>query len=433
MIDYQCMFLYLLMRPAYPCQTAPYLIFFLVLPYGISSGFVSVTLPFLLVQHGFSVAATASITALGLSANLWRFAWAPLTDLTLSLHKWYLIGTALCAATLLLLCGILLQLSSAFILTVIVFLSQIAATLVVSPVGGFMAGTVHPEKKGLAAGWYQAGNVGGMGFGGGAGIWLSTHYSYQLAIIVLCLIMALCTLTLYVVAPVLADSSKKLTGRFKFLFTDLKSLMRSPSVIFSFLVIITPVGIGAAAYIWSSIGGDWHADADLVALVNGVLSAIITVLGCVFGGWVADKAGRWWSFFGAGSLMALIGAFMAFAGFNPFTYTVGILCYAFAFGCASAAFSAVALHAIGPDLGSTKYALISSFSNIAPVYMTALDGWVYGRSGIKVMLLTESLLGGIFVIISLLVLAWLNKKERFRHISTARMVSPRSASGHDLL
>jgi hypothetical protein len=44
-----------------------------------------------------------------------------------------------------------------------------------------------------------------------------------------------------------------------------------------------------------------------------------------------------------------------------------------------------------------------------------LDGWVYGSSGIKAMLLSESLLGGTFVIISLLVLAWLNKKERYGH------------------
>ena len=78
----------------------PITIFFLTLPYGISSGFVSVTLPFILVQHGFSVAAAAAITAVGLSSNLWRFAWAPLTDLTLSLHKWYIIGIAMCAISL---------------------------------------------------------------------------------------------------------------------------------------------------------------------------------------------------------------------------------------------------------------------------------------------------------------------------------------------
>ncbi len=79
------------MRLNYPHHTAPFLILLLVLPYGISAGFVSVTLPFLLVQHGFTVATVASITALGLSANLWRFAWAPLTGLTLSLYTWDMI------------------------------------------------------------------------------------------------------------------------------------------------------------------------------------------------------------------------------------------------------------------------------------------------------------------------------------------------------
>ena len=45
--------------------------FFLVLPYGISNGFVSIMLPFVLVREGFSVA--AAVVALGFSANLWRF------------------------------------------------------------------------------------------------------------------------------------------------------------------------------------------------------------------------------------------------------------------------------------------------------------------------------------------------------------------------
>ncbi|NCD68256.1 MFS transporter [Mucilaginibacter agri] len=399
------------MRPNDLTQTAPVAIFFLVLPYGISSGFVAVTLPFLLVQHGFSVAATASITALGLSANLWRFLWAPLTDLTLSLHKWYLIGTVLCALTLLLICGIPLKVASSFWLTVIVFISQIAATLVVSPVGGFMASTVRSDRKGLAGGWYQAGNVGGMGFGGGAGIWLSTHYSYQIAIVLLALIMLICMPTLYVVVPVVAAQSQKLSSRFWSMLADLKTLSRSTISLYSIVVITTPVGIGAAAYIWSSVGGDWHAGPDLVAFVNGLLGASVTVLGCIFGGWVADRCGRWWSFFGAGSVMALVSSIMALSVFTPFTYTAGILFYAFSFGWASAAFSAVALLAIGSDLGSTKYALVSSISNLAPVYMTALDGLTYDRSGIRAMLLTESILGGIFVVISLLVLAWINSRK----------------------
>ena len=86
--------------------TKPFYIFFLVLPYGISIGFITVTLPFVLTNKGFSVAEVAGIVSLGLSANIWRFFWGPLADLTLSLKKWYWIGVTACVSTLLLLCFI---------------------------------------------------------------------------------------------------------------------------------------------------------------------------------------------------------------------------------------------------------------------------------------------------------------------------------------
>jgi hypothetical protein len=51
-------------------STAPFVFFFLVLPYGMSSGFVSIALPFILTRAGLSVATAASIVATGVSANL---------------------------------------------------------------------------------------------------------------------------------------------------------------------------------------------------------------------------------------------------------------------------------------------------------------------------------------------------------------------------
>src|SRR6267154_5124922 len=84
-------------------STHPFVFFFLVLPYGISSGFVSIALPFILTRVGFSVALAASIVAIGLSANLWRFLWGPVADLTLTARRWYLLGLGIAAGTLLLL------------------------------------------------------------------------------------------------------------------------------------------------------------------------------------------------------------------------------------------------------------------------------------------------------------------------------------------
>src|SRR5437667_122464 len=84
-------------------STHPFVFFFLVLPYGISSGFVSITLPFILTRVGFSVALAASFVAIGVSANLWRFLWGPVADLTLTARRWYLLGLGTSAATLVIL------------------------------------------------------------------------------------------------------------------------------------------------------------------------------------------------------------------------------------------------------------------------------------------------------------------------------------------
>lgn len=385
--------------------TEPSTLLFLVLPYGISVGFASVTLPFLLIHHGFSVAAAASITALGISANILRFVWAPLTDLTLSLHKWYLIGISFCAATLLLLCLIPLNNNSTGFLTAIVFLSQFASTFVVTPVGGFMAKTVAEEKKGRAGGWYQAGNLGGMGIGGGAGIWLSSHFSYQTAGVILSIAMLACAAALYFVPQVYAEKESTLKDGFKILALDVKDLFRSPITLFTTAMIITPIGIGAASSVWSSVATDWHATADTVALVTGVLSGVVSAIGCVFGGWIADKLGKWWAFFGSGTLMAIVTLVMSFSNFTSSNYVSGVLLYAFMLGFAYAAFSAIVLHAIGKSMASTRYALLSSISNIAPVYMTVFDGWLHDKYNITTMLQGETFLGLGFVIISLFILS----------------------------
>jgi len=97
--------------------------------------------------------------------------------------------------------------------------------------------------------------------------------------------------------------------------------------------------------------------------------------------------------------MALISFIMYLAPNSPIVFNISVLVYAVSIGVAYAAFSAVVLHAIGKGMAATKYALLSSFGNISPVYMTALNGWVYDGYGIKTMLLAETVLGIAFVII----------------------------------
>jgi PAT family beta-lactamase induction signal transducer AmpG len=389
-----------------PIFANPITILFLMLPFGISAGFVSVTLPFLLVQHGFSVAAAASITAVGLSSNIWRFLWAPLADLTLSLHKWYKIGLCMCVVSLFLLVFIPLDVAYSGILMGVVFISQVAATFVASPVCGFMAKAIEEDKKGRAAGYFQSGNLGGMGIGGGAGIWLASHISYEASCMLISLSMLLCVFALYFVPQIQSDKAQTLTQGFQSIVLGIKELFRSRLAIFTTVMILTPIGQAAASYVWSSVADDWHVPTDTVALVTGGLSGLASAIGCIIGGWVADKVGRWWAYFGSGALLALVTLIMSISPFTPLSYTSGVLWYALMGGFAYAAFSAILLFAIGKHLAATKYALLSSITNIAVVYMIAFDGWFHDKYGVKAMLLGETFLGISFVVVSLFALSW---------------------------
>jgi len=197
----------------------------------------------------------ASIVALGLSANLWRFLWGPIADLTLTARRWYLIGLITTAATL--------------VALALIPLHQNAAALV---------------------------------------------------------------------------------------------------------LVCSPIGTGMNN-VWSAVAPDWRASPDMVALVTGVLNGVIAAVGCVAGGWIADRIGIWWAYFGSGIAIALVAVVMAMMPRTPNTFSLGVLAYAFTNGVAYAAFSAIVLVAIGRGAASTKYATLCSFGNLPVVYMTALDGW----------------------------------------------------------
>lgn len=166
-------------------RSSPVAFFFLMLPVGIGAGFVTVTFPFMMTRAGFPVATSASIVALGISANVWGFVWGPVIDLTLSLRRWFAIGLIILASSLSLLSFIPLRQNSVGILSAIVFLTMAGVATTGLPVAGLMAHTVAEHEKGRAGGWNQAGNLGGTGLGGGAGVWLAGHFSNQVAVHVL--------------------------------------------------------------------------------------------------------------------------------------------------------------------------------------------------------------------------------------------------------
>ena len=398
-----------------PSYTRPAYIFFLMLPSGISNGFVTIVMPFILTKNGFPLAFTAGIVAVGVSANLWRFLWGPVVDISLSLHKWFWIGIITCTASLLSLCFIPFSMKGAFLLSAIVFISQVAATLTLLPVNGIMAKGIVENKKGKASGWYQAGNLAGTGMGGGVGLWLATHYDIKIAGLVLVGASILFSLFILLIRDIPHDKEESILREIKDLGKDIFAMLKVPVSLYVMILFLMPIGTGAMANLWSAVAQDWKTDADTVVLVTGLLSGFVSAMGCVVGGIIADRWGVWVAYMGCGIVSALITLIMAALPLRPYMYIWGVLSYGFATGLIYAGFTAVILFAVGKKHVTTKFSLLASLGNVPVVYMTAFNGWVHDKYGSKTMLLTEAILG----ILAVLIFTAILKRLMYRNVIPA--------------
>ncbi|HJU09659.1 MAG TPA: MFS transporter, partial [Candidatus Binataceae bacterium] len=380
-------------------STSPISFFFLTVPVGISGGFISVTLPFILTQAGFSVATAGYIVAIGASAYVFRWVWGPIIDFTLTPRLWYVIGLFSTAGMVFLLGIIPLHLANTKLLFTAVFVSQLATTLIMLPLGSFMAHTVSEGEKGRAAGWYEAGNVAGAGISITGGIWLAAHHSKEVAAGGVSAAILVCLVAVFLVSEVHALPAETLRQGMSFLGKDLRSVLSSKASLFIVVLVCLPIGTGAMTHQWGGVWRDWHTTPDLVALFTGILSGLISALGCVLAGWVADQFGRWRAYFGSGIVIAIVAVSMALAPRTAEAFSTGVLAYSLMFGATQAAFSALVLFAIGKGAASTKYALLCSLGNVPIAYMTALDGWVHDKYGSAWMLHFDGLSGLFFIVI----------------------------------
>src|SRR5207244_13578747 len=145
------------------------------------------------------------------------------------------------------------------VLITVVFISQVAGTLSVLPVGGLMAHTVAENAKGRAAGWYQAGNLGGTGIGGGVGVWLASHFSKEIAGGALAIAMLASAAAIYFASDVRIVASEGLGERMRILWRDILSMARAPIPLFSIVLVCSPIGAAAVNNLGSAFALDLGA------------------------------------------------------------------------------------------------------------------------------------------------------------------------------
>jgi Na+/melibiose symporter-like transporter len=270
-----------------------------------------------------------------------------------------------------------------------------------------MAHATAPEEKGRAGGWSQAGNLGGSGLGGGAGLWLAQHVSTAwvtgAVLGIACILSALAVLWLK--EPPAEHRASRFIDSLKNVGRDVWSIVRVRTGFLAIVLMSLPLGAGAAQNLWAAVAGDWHASADTVALVNGALGGVISMLGCVIGGYVCDRMDRKTAFNLFSIVLALSALAMEVAPRTEAMFVVFTCVYAFILGFCFAAFGAVVLEAIGKGAAATKYNVLAGIANVPIIYLTNIDGWAHKQWGSAGFLFAEALVPvagtGVFILIAL--------------------------------
>lgn len=372
----------------------PPLIGVLCLPSGMSQGFVSVALGYVLTHHGIGVDVIAGLVGLQLLPWTWSFLAGPLIDASFTAARWYVVsnvGLSLCAVGF---AFVPLQASNTSVLAVLCLASGIAAVLSTSAVNAVMAVTTLKAVRGACAGWRQTGYLGGLGLGGGAGLWLATHAGgIRIAALALAGVGLACTWPLLIVKVPVAARGAGLLPAARESIVALWKLLRTRAGVLAAVAVTLPAGLGAAAYLLPSVAGDWHASADFVAAVTGALSGFASIPGCITSGYLCDRFPRRTVYMGC-ALMAAIGeGLLAFAPHTPASFAVLVLVGAALTGLAYGSVTAVYFELLESVGAATVGGVLGSLCSLPVVIVTMLIGAVQVRYGSKAMLLVEAGLG----------------------------------------
>ena len=381
-------------------ENPPWLFGILNIPYGTFNAIITILMPFLLRKRGFAVNEIADVVAISSIPSVWYFLWSPVVDIGLFRRTWVLVAagaSALCAWM-----AIVWPSASPFQVTSLLFAGNVVGMLL-SSANGAVLQTLNPALRGRAAGWYQAGNLGGGALGAGATIWLAKFLGP------IALGATACGLIVLPALAALRISEERFArlpaaALFRALAHDIWDVLKSPRTLVGLVFFLSPVGSAAVGNLISSVGPDYRASDSQVAFVSGLAGGILSAIGCMAGGFICDRMNRMTAYAVAGLVSAVFAVWMAVGPANSFTYTGGYTGYALGAGFAYAAFTALVLEVLGkrPHAAGSAYSLLVASGNVPITYMTWVDGVAYKRFGVRGLMGADALANGAGAVILLL-------------------------------
>jgi PAT family beta-lactamase induction signal transducer AmpG len=366
----------------------------LMLPFGLTVGFATVAVPFVLRSRGLPMTLIATVSQTASLPHVIKPFWSPILDSGPRRRTWFFASiavTALALATTALIPPSLTEHAGPFsmlwVYTAALFVAQAAVATSSSAVLAMMALTVPDAQRGAASGWQTAGNLAGTAVGGALIAWMIAHLAPSTTAITLAAICALSAIPAAFVSevPPPRRSPARLLGD---LFREVWRTIRSRDGWTGMIICLSPVGAGALTNLFSALARDYAPDdasaEHLVIVVAGVLGGVVNIAGALLGGVLADRMNRRLAYAVCGGLSGVCAVAMLLAPASPAAFTVGTLSYQLINGLCYAVFYSFILELVGKRESAatvtTQLALYIGASNLAASYVTWFDGFGYDRA-----------------------------------------------------
>ncbi len=372
----------------------------LYLPFGALYGFGSVALTNVASQRGIPISEATLIIASGSMISWLKWLWAPAVDITLTPRTWYVLATVLSGVGVFAMSAVPLDKEHFPFLILIIAAANFVNSIVGMAVEAIIAGSIPPHHAGSVSAWFQAGNLGGTGLGGGLGLYLLVHLpkEWMSGAIMALLFCACCAALAFTPEVISHHRGRGAWMAVRGVIDDLWTMLRTKGGLQAAILCALPIGTGAAQGVLTqdAVAKYWGADSDHVALTQGLLSGVATAVGCFIGGFLCRRFHPRVAYAGIALVLAAVAVAMGLAPHGPMDYVVWSMIYTLGIGLAWAGFTAVVLDAMGPGSGATKYNIFASLSNFPIWWVGLLLGYVAekgGSRGAPWMLFTEAALG----------------------------------------
>lgn len=246
--------------------------------------------------------------------------------------------------------------------------------------------TQTENGKNKAAAWMQGGSLAAQALGGALLLYFSKLMPVWLLVLSAALLVtcpALVALT--IPEPPVQNSAKEFRKTCAVMGTEIKATLFSWKSLPGLLLLLSPVGTGAAQSLFAAMARDYRVSENAVMLLNGVLGGVLTMLGAFAAVIVPAHWDRRIAYAAAGLVAACAGLYLALAPMHPAEYYVGVAAYMLTTGCCYGFFLGVVMVTLG-DAGksaSSRYTILVSLGNLPVVYMTKVEGWGYSLFGVR--------------------------------------------------